>query len=45
MMFPDSIDVDKVKELVSGLSHNEEDEDTSPVKVPQTFEERKKLGK
>ena len=41
----DSINADRVKEMVKCLSNQEDGEDDLPVKVPQTFEERKQLGK
>lgn len=43
---PDSIDVEKVKQLVDGLySAEEEDGEETNVKLPKTFEERKQLAK
>ncbi|XP_045191422.1 rhophilin-2-B-like [Mercenaria mercenaria] len=42
---PDSINADRVREMVQCLSNQEEGEDDMPVKVPQTFEERKQLAK
>ncbi|KAL4234355.1 Rhophilin-2 [Mactra antiquata] len=42
---PDSIDGAKVREFITCLSNQEEGEEDIPVKVPQTFEERKKLAK
>ena len=40
----DSIDPDKVSQLVDSLYHSEEEVEETLVKVPKTFEERKQLG-
>ena len=45
-VYSDSIDVEKVKQLVDGLySAEEEDGEETNVKLPKTFEERKQLGR
>ena len=44
-MISDSIDSDKVSQLVDNLYQSEEEIEDIPVKVPKTFEERKQLGR
>ncbi|KAH3770301.1 hypothetical protein DPMN_171585, partial [Dreissena polymorpha] len=40
---PDSIDMEKISELVSCLER--EEDENEPIEVPQTFDQRKKLAK
>ena len=44
MIISDSIDPNKVCQLVDSLYHSEEEGEETQVKVPKTFEERKQLG-